>query len=729
MNKIIVSLFLSSIIFFSGCSNDPTSPNDQNPPPPPAGSSTIGSGGGMLSTDNFELLVPAGAFASDQEITLTVIQNDNSGFDNKISSEYKLDGLPQTFALPLKIKIKYSGSISDSAYIAVGEENWVNSLNSMVNCYHLQSTIDSAGYLVTTIPPITSTGLMKGEANSEFTGDKIAVNLLAVAGYVSYVSQQEHFKIRFPSSVLNEAYDLADYLETAYTKFHESLHFDYSRRTNWPVSVTVRDLRKPNHTVYGYTINSMWGDNYGYMEFNFYEMGNSENMRITAGHEFFHFVQNFYDPRNRFSKAKSAGPNYWLYEASSVWSEAFFATTTPYTPSIFISNAEMSIQGAKTGSNDQAEKYGYGMSSFLKFLTNKYGDGEILKIYNESYGGSTPFSAINKTLPTTSVSLLWNQYIKKYFSYDIYEGGEFTPSWLIGNTVSHRLFRIKTESDTLTSFTKTYSDLSANIFAVKNQFTGLKPDAKLFFEIAGNTGQHVLLFKVNTNESVYLKQGYNSVTLDNFKAITDAGYIIIAVVTDTDLDSPYTNEKQVELKIHVQSEKVFTYSDPYFLMQFKGLRRTVYETGDSTIYNDSFSEQLNFGANNLTVNINTLTCAFDTIDGNYHYQDTLIITMDDIKNPSIITDFYYSSNVYYYDGDQTYTEEFVTNGTNIPILVSRSTDIYKFYEVTGNIAPYVLTVKYHTTNDYASSGYHAVSDLISFDGSDGELEISYWVDL
>ncbi len=723
MKNIIIVLLFSVGLLWNGCSSDPTSPVDEDPPPPSADSKTIGSGGGTLTTDNFELIVPPGAFASSQEITLSNITSDASGFNSVISKELKLDGLPQSFSKPLKVKIKYTGSISDSAYIAIGEETWVNSLDNTVMSYHLVSTVDSSGYLEAIIPA-SDAALNKMGSNSGTAVDTRTINLLAIAGYASYISKQGHFLIKFPSSVINETYDLANYLEEAYAKFNSSsFGFSYKKRSKWPVAVTVKDLRKAGTTVYGYSINSTWGDNYGYMEFNFYEMGNAKNMRITAGHEFFHLVQNLYDPRNRFAKAISPGANYWLFEAASVWSEEFFSTTKPYTSSIFESNAELPLLGAEAsvGKTKEQEAYGYGMSSFLKFLSNKYGDNIIAKIYQEIQNGSSPFNAINKSIPSTA-SLLWNEFIKNYLSFDIYKGDSFNPSWLQGNPVK-RLFHIDDESDTLKTFSYTYSDLSAAASAVINRFNNLDPAAQLVFDAPGNADNQILLFKVKQTESVYLKQGHNSVTLDNFKSITDAGYIIVAVVTDNRCDAPYSHQNPVDLTIHVRSGQTHTYYSPYFLITFKATLRDSTASGDSFIRNTDFTSQ-QYWNHNATISKNTLTFVLDTLQvNNYHIQDTLVITVDNINNPTNITDFKYSWSTFYSDAGGTETQKVSVHGTNIPL--TQSTIYYNHYEVIGNITSNVLQVKYHYTYDNAGLAAHNVTDLIGLDGSNGKIAITY----
>ncbi|NOX64855.1 MAG: hypothetical protein GXO85_03425 [Chlorobi bacterium] len=530
---------------FQSCSND-NSPTEPGAPATLA-ETTIGSGGGTLKTDNLELNVPLGSFAADTKISLSLVQED-TGFDNSLSKEYKLEGIPQTFTKPLTIKMKYSGDLTDSSYIAIGENTFVKSLNAENVSYRLISARDSSGYLIATIPPASDAGLFKESSNTSLNGDDLAFNALAIAGYVSYTSPKGHFKISFPSSVITQVYNLSDYLEAAYAKF-QSIGFSYSRRTKWPVEVTVKRL---GSSVYGYSMNSMWGDNYGYMEFNFDKMGNAGDMKVTAGHEFFHLVQSLYDSRNRFSKAKFKAPQLWLDEASSVWSEDFFSITSGYVSPIFADNAFEVLNGAKTGDGDDAQSYGYGMASLIKYLTKEKGDNALVEVYDKIYAGKEAFSAISAALPVT-LSFSWNSYLKKLFSFGLYNGDSFRPATLLSTAkLKKHNFIIKSIDDSLKIYKSSLPDLGATLFSIKNEFTNLSPAAELKFSCKGWLFQ---IYKVNSVESKFLVSGKDTLTLKDFKKITDQGYQIAVALYNDDMDAPYTTTKDYEMEIRVKAPK------------------------------------------------------------------------------------------------------------------------------------------------------------------------------
>ena len=227
---IILSVFFACLLS-QGCSeNSPTSPDPEVKDTPILASKIINNSGGTIITDDFEVIIPAGAFKTSQEIKILRSTEDNLFSSNAISDFIVLEGLPTEFFEPVKVKIKYDGTLSESSFIAVGEHNFVHSLNGETTAYNLISANDSSGYLVATLPVLINTVLFKGTVNSSTNSDELSINLGAIAGYVSYKSQQGHFLINTPASVITQAYDLADYLETAYSKF-ESIGFSYSKRT------------------------------------------------------------------------------------------------------------------------------------------------------------------------------------------------------------------------------------------------------------------------------------------------------------------------------------------------------------------------------------------------------------------------------------------------------------------------------------------------------------------
>jgi hypothetical protein len=673
---------------------------------------TIGSEGGSIGTDDVTITIPAGAFQSNAELQLLKSGEENTFDNNAVSDIFIIDGLPTEFNNPIEVKIKYNGTITDSAFVAFGEDVFVKSLDTNKTCYSLLSAKDSSGYLIASIPALSS------EKNSNFLAsnkdDNLALNLVAVCGYATYVSQQGHFKINFPASVLTQTYDLADYLENAYSKFL-SIGFSYGRRTKWPVEVTVKRLKS---SVFGYTTNSAWGDNYGYMEFNFDKMDDAADMKVTAGHEFFHLIQAFYDNRNRYYKAKYKGPNFWLYEASSVWSEEFFSGSGPnYVSPVFADNAMDILQGAKTGDADKAdaEAYGYGMAGFIKYFTKTEGVNALADVYENLYNNYKPFQALSRELPL-NISYSWHLFLQDYFTFSLYKGGNFTPVVLLSqaNDLRHK-FEIKNSGDTEKTFNVKLSDLSAAIFSVQNRYAGLKDDAQIVFDC---NGAGIQLFKVNGEESIFLQNGTDVLTLEGFKKIADDGYQVIAVAYNDDCTSPYTNEKSLEMKIQVINNTSMTFNYLNFLIKGQGYFEVVENGTVSSHYSGLAYIQSVSSTDIQTISVagNTISCTAD-FGSPKHYNYSVTLVLDNVTNPTVIKEFHINFKETNNSPPYTSTRIKSAEGTDIQLQYNNENEIlFKVKgDITGNLSDY--SEEY----SYTQNGLTHTETLLNFDGSDGEI--------
>ncbi len=673
--KFLALLAITSF-FISSCSDDsPTKPEDQKVPV--LATKNIGSEGGSISVDNFELSVPTGAFQNNSQVNISKSIEANLFSTNNVSDFFVIDGIPAEFDKPIKVKIKYSGILKDSSFIAIGESNFVASLNKEANSFRLLNAKDSAGYLIAQIPPTVGFGLEKSNSYSSIMADDLSFSLGAIAGYASYKSRRNHFLINFPSSLVTQAYDLADHLEKAYDQF-QYIGFSYSRRTKWPVEVTVKVLE---NSVYGYSYNSTWGDNYGYMEFNVNKMGDAEELKVTAGHEFFHLVQSLYDPRNRFSKSKFQSPHLWLDEASSVWAESFFSGSgSNYVSPIFASNAYEILNGAKTAGSD-AQSYGYGSASLIKYLTKNYDNRSLVDVYNKVYNGQSAFDAIGDVLPI-SVDMSWHSYLKSLFSFELYKGDSFQPSSLLATAkIKTQNFTIKTAADSVKTFKSSLPDLSATIFSIKNEFEKLNSNAKLEFTCKDWNFQ---LFKVNGSESKFLASGKDTLVLSNFKKIVDEGYQIAVVLYNNDFDSPYKSTKSYEMKIKVKAAKTIQFI--YMSIQYTG--NFTWTTPDETTYStyETGMSGLIWDRNHQ-ISSNSFTITQDSTGEYSHYRTTIGLTLDDYENPTKIIDYKFDQveNSLTYNSSGTYSAA----GSGAPFTTEDYRTSGIVFEYTGDISQYL----------------------------------------
>ena len=543
-------------------------------------SQTIGSAGGKLTTDDFSLTVPSGAFDSEVKLELYVSSTDDPFGDDGISKTFRIEGLPDEYSQPLQVQIKYQGNLSGKSFIALGEEVFIRSLNTIETAYNLFPATELNGYLSCELPAPdqekgtyarslnnieTASNLFSAKASNDYlscellapkqekrTYDRInntvqaaepghsRTTLQAITGRGTYTSDKKHFEIIYPAFVANEVSDLADFLEEAYSKF-QGMGFSYASRTKWPISVTVKDL---GSEVYGFSVCSIRGDNYGYMEFNADKMADLQDMRITAGHEFFHLVQALYDSRNRFSKAKFASPHYWLDEATAVWSEEKFSDTPNYCSPIRKGHEMAPFSGMQAGADENAQHYGYGMSAMIKYLVNRYGEGILVKMYGGIRNSAHPIRAISSS--TDPFAVWWDTFLRDYVLGKVY--ADVSPALWLGNSSGN--FEISSASDTLKTFSGSYPDLSAKLYRVDLKYPGIDSNAAINFKVTGGAA-HVTVFKYKPSSIEYLGSATDDVTISDVKKLTDDKWNLLALVSNCRDVSPYTGTTNIELKVSV----------------------------------------------------------------------------------------------------------------------------------------------------------------------------------
>jgi hypothetical protein len=719
MRKIAFLLFIMSVtIFWVGCSKDDNNP-EPNPEIKTTISKTIGLSGGEIELGDLKLDFQAGTFDEEYEITISEFSNYVSKFDIVNSKAYKVEGLPQVINNAIAVSLKHNGVLVDESYLAMGEELFIKSLNAETIAYRMLDATDIDGKLVGEIPILEPEPGLKANNTSPRNGETLGFNILAVSGYGSYKSEQQHFKIKFPKAYIEDAYAIADYLEDAYTKI-AGLGFSYQNRTNWPVEVLVKPLEAG---VYGYSTNSLWGDNYGWIEMNSSLLSNAEEVKVTAGHEFFHLVQSLYDPRNRFSKSKFQSPHLWLDEATAVWAEQLFIGNTDYVSEIFGINAKSAIQGANTINTD-AQSYGYGMAAFIKHLTEKNGNSILPAIYNEIANGSEAFTAINKNL-STNTSLIWNNFVKEFLSFNLYKGAGFTPGWIAGN--ADGVFTIATAQDTVKKFKLKYPDISAKIFYLKTNYTDFSDDTQITFEtLDGTSNNQIMVYKFNANKSEYITQGHDTLKIEGIKSILDDGYKIAAVVTNDNLSSPYTNEQEVELKISIKEKFNFDYAT----FEIKGTGTFEDKSGDSTKIVTSAATFV-FNDDAVATNQNVIINGkYISITGNYtqydwHNSYTMNVTVDNEFYPTQITSFSGTYTLSYTDSNTNRVHTTTVSGNDVP-LVSNFGNNHNF-AVYSNIDGNISDFSFQSTDYFGvySPPITSTRTLLSFDGSNGRISFNF----
>lgn len=538
--KKFMFLGLTILLLLAGCKKD--SPTEPEKEPQEEITQVIGTNGGKIAVGDIEVNVSSNTFSSSTTIKLSVNEQQSSMIGESVSESFKLEGIPSDYSRPIEIKIKTNTNVTSEAFIAVGSDDFIISKKSSEYSYRLISAQKQNEYLVCELP---APDLGLGKAGNFSSGETFDIILEAVLGK-SYSSSQGHFKIDYPNNVsLQSVINLAEYLEEAYTKI-QNLGFSYSARTNWPVSVTVRQLSPED---YGYSVASVLGDNYGYLEFNSTRINDAAAMRLTAGHEFFHLVQAFYDKRNRFSKAKFASPHLWVDEASAVWAEEKFTNQSGYSSPIRDGHTLAPFKGMQTGPNSDAQSYGYGMSALIKY----FGEQKLITIYNWIAAKFDPQAAVS-LCTYDPASYWWPDFLKKYVKGEIYD--DVNPLTLTSDANTN-VFDIAGDSDTLKTFQNNCPDLSGLLYNIKLRNANFENSTSIKFQLTQDANQNLYVYKYKGSSIELIEESNKEITINDLKSLKDGGWYLLAMVTNSSL---IAGSKSINLQVRVKKTDAIDFS-------------------------------------------------------------------------------------------------------------------------------------------------------------------------
>lgn len=535
------------------------------------GTQVIGSTGGEINLDSIIVNVPSGAFDENTEISISVGE-DNDGFDEYgISSLYQISGLPSTINKPVRIGIKYKGTLEGDTLIAIGKLKRSTSLDSTLYSYHTDNASDSSGYLVYQLPVYSSVaklaqpeGIMLNSSN---------LNIIAIGGYRKVLSSGGHFMLSYPLVFNQYGTLMGKYFETAYDKCL-AMGFVYPVR-RWPIDVLAKPINYAGY--YSFKLSTVDNDpnvtdqeiqsymNEGSFTIDLGTLSNDLELRATCGHEFLHLVQNLYE----FSAPNVEPEQDWLAEATAVWIESKYANVPNYiSSSIDASNYMYPFDGWQYSGRDYAD-HGYGMSVIFKEIAEIYGDWAILAIHQKIYLGSLPLNAVDPVGAILSVigepfSTFWHAILKwyvvgHYYNNQVnfkflddsknYKGGIVT----IANDAQNRKH----------SIIKKYHDLSGMLFKVQPGDLSTMTTVPLSFTVNDSTNCGILVCQYKKGSEITpiceVFPGESGVViLNDAKPIFDDGYELVVLVSNSSHNKSknYQETKDIELVIEIVNTEI-----------------------------------------------------------------------------------------------------------------------------------------------------------------------------
>ncbi len=541
----------SLLIILTACKKKSDDSNQPTPPEPITGveilKQTVPPEGGTLTVENFSLEVPAGAFSTATTLTISRLNNTVFGSDSK-SPVYFINNLPGIVGQDMVVTIG-GLNVKDSLTTFLAEPTFVKSVGKSQIVYRKTLHQIENGKVKVIIPVMPSGGTKSAMEEVE----SFTVGLEITNFMISKLSSKNNFELTFPMSYASQADEIAGYLENAFTMFSSpNFSLDFKRRSNWPLQVTLCLL---DPAVYGYQVASAWGDNYSSMEFNTSKLNDMPEMKTTAAHEFMHVVQGWYDPRNRYSKAKSASPHYWLDEAVATWVEERFAVSGYISAARKGNELEQFMGGLNETRDDvNARSFGYGMSGTIKYIIDDLGDGLLKTIYDNIYSGENPGQAIR-----LSMGMVYKDWylemIKDYSLGLIYS--DVTPGLFLGGR--DEKYTATLVSDTLFKLKNSYKQLASRIFLLDVSAFPADEQTVLSVDADQQEDQMIMVYGVKSKEPLmFLGQDANSVTVAKLKSvITNGCSKFIIICTNSNYNSSNNNETELSFKIRLVTQKQF----------------------------------------------------------------------------------------------------------------------------------------------------------------------------
>lgn len=537
---------LLAIIFLSACKkNDDENNNPPNDQTAYLAEATIGPEGGTMSATEFELIVPAGAFSELTDLKLSKNDTEKPFEIAQITSLYTIEGLPEVFSKSLIISIKSGNVPIDDVFMAKGEDNFISSLDTVQTAYSLLPTEYVDGGYKSSLPAIIS-----AEEKSTNTPEPFNAKFTVLTSYTTV--EGAYFQIYAPTSQIQQAEGLQAMLNNAREKFADNPYpMDYSNRTEWPVNVTIRNLKS---TVNGYYINSRWGDNYGYMEFNTTHMSDVDQLKVTAGHEFMHLAQSLYDPRSAFAQAVYAPDWHWVNEATAVWAEESVSNTPGYVSSIRTGHQMTPLDGAEKGAEAFPGAHGYGMSSMIKRIEQLYasvGWPPLGALYNHLHEGKKPIEAFSLILPD-EFPTFYRTFLESLCLGTLYS--DIFPAVLVGNATGS--FNINGNADTVKIFSNSYPQLSGRLFKVSLNYPELDDNAYLQAMVSGGEQSYISIFKYKSAQIELIGGGQDIANLMNLKQIQNDGWQLMILVTNKNDEPPYILSSNFDLTLKLKDPDI-----------------------------------------------------------------------------------------------------------------------------------------------------------------------------
>ncbi|MCD6332795.1 MAG: hypothetical protein J7L89_05940 [Bacteroidales bacterium] len=522
----------------------------------------VGPEGNFIDLDSIQINIPGGALNKEIKLKVYAKSQQDVMSEYALTSTYFIENLPETVNQPLEIRLKFQADIEGDTLVAVGEKGIAKSMNNAeVFAFQSEPAVVDNGYLVYELSNGGGEPLKSG-GNPLFDIINNQIQILGLNRYMVQTSNNGHFQLAGPKTMASKSTKLAGFFETAYdTCAH--MGFTLNARS-WPVKVFFKPFNDP--TWCGYYASYLPGSitdeslkqlfNKGRFAINT-ELANDEaELRVTAGHEFLHLVQNLYE----FSDPDVMKSQIWLEEACAVWIESKYSNRNNYVSSSINGNEKAPFNQWQTAS----DKHGYGMSVVIKDIAGHYGNQAIVKIHEAVRDGTLPmnatdpldaiFSVINEPVAVFHHAVLGDYLLGKYYQKEVikrvWQNQGFMSVWNIN-------------SDQDTVFTQTWSapDMSGKLFYCSLKNPNPDPGASMTITVDDpvNCGIWAGKYKSTTGMirlgEIFPDNG-GTLTLPQIKDVQDDQSDIIVMITNSKHNTHYDGSHDITVTMSLKADSV-----------------------------------------------------------------------------------------------------------------------------------------------------------------------------
>lgn len=607
IRRIFIFIFSGVFLWILSCSGSHSTAPGTSENIEPIASETIGSEGGTIEAEGFSLNIPENAFDTSHEVSVYADPEDNSFGDDRVTELFTIEGLPETYNKPLRLTLKYDGSLNGDTYTAYGRFSGDFMSADSLPTYIFLNTQDSSGYLVSILnsvnTQIETAEVRKGNAH-KFSDDLYnQILLTGISGYGK--DSTDYFQLKYPNYLQGNIAEVKMILNDCYETIVNEIGFPYYA-LNWklPIQVHIRTYRDE----YEEAISHIVYNNEATLNIDVFFVESSSEfiyLKKRAGNQLLQIFFRDYKGNNQFTTR-------WFQISVLTWADEFFDETGNYTsPSLFKRNEMAPFNGMQAGagqSYQSTEDHGYGMAAVFKYLMDdsRYGSEALVNTFDDQRRGESAVSAIVTNM-NALVAEWWPQFFIKYVGGEIYNvsSSVFTKADNLSGT-----WNIDSDTDTVKTFTSSeaglYPDLSARLFMVNLNDQNLDAGTDLTAEVTGevtNDAISIIAFVLKDSILEYLGDAdatTGGLEIQGLSAYVDNGWNqLLFVVVNSNLDPPYTGSSDIDLTLRT-TEKQPELSYDSCLIAVEVMATYQYVTNDTTynvetwtdlgaVYSGSFS--------------------------------------------------------------------------------------------------------------------------------------------